>query len=150
MAKNGAGSGAKKRIGRKNHDLAVVPRRTTPVFPGIEYLSCMAIAVGHAFCPVLIRADKEGERGECLWRAGGDCSVSLDKVWARMKLRIRTNGAAGVIPATLKYVTEFISQDPEREYVFLAHLMFGSLRLTCSIMTFLLTASGRSYRMTGC
>jgi L-serine deaminase len=27
----------------------------------------------------------------------------------------RTNGAAGVIPATLKYVTEFISQDPERE-----------------------------------
>ena len=28
-----------------------------------------------------------------------------------------TNGAAGVIPATLKYVTEFISQDPEREQV---------------------------------
>ena len=27
----------------------------------------------------------------------------------------RTNGAAGVIPATLKYVTEFISQDAERE-----------------------------------
>ena len=28
---------------------------------------------------------------------------------------VRTNGAAGVIPSTLKYVTEFISQDPERE-----------------------------------
>ena len=27
----------------------------------------------------------------------------------------RTNGAAGVIPSTLKYVTEFISQDPDRE-----------------------------------
>ena len=26
-----------------------------------------------------------------------------------------TNGAAGVIPSTLKYVTEFVSQDPERE-----------------------------------
>lgn len=35
-----------------------------------------------------------------------------------------TNGAAGVIPATLKYVVEFISQAPERD-----------------IMTFLLTAS---------
>jgi hypothetical protein len=31
------------------------------------------------------------------------------------ELNFRTNGAAGVIPATLKYVTEFISQDPERE-----------------------------------
>lgn len=27
----------------------------------------------------------------------------------------RTNGAAGVIPATLKYVTEFISQNAHRE-----------------------------------
>jgi len=31
------------------------------------------------------------------------------------RLIVSTNGAAGVIPATLKYVTEFISQDPERE-----------------------------------
>jgi L-serine deaminase len=36
---------------------------------------------------------------------------------ASRKLRDRTNGAAGVIPATLKYVTEFISQDREREWV---------------------------------
>jgi len=35
----------KKRIGKRDHDLSVVPRRNTPVFPGIEYLSCMAIAV---------------------------------------------------------------------------------------------------------
>lgn len=42
VAKNGNG---KKRIGRRDHQLSPVPRRTTPVFPGIEYLSCMAIAV---------------------------------------------------------------------------------------------------------
>ena len=35
----------------------------------------------------------------------------------RTTLTDSTNGAAGVIPATLKYVTEFISQDPERECV---------------------------------
>lgn len=35
----------KKRIGRVQHPVGMVPRRTTPVFPGIEYLSCMAIAV---------------------------------------------------------------------------------------------------------
>lgn len=32
-------------IGRHDHPLPPVPLRTTPVFPGIEYLSCMAIAV---------------------------------------------------------------------------------------------------------
>jgi L-serine deaminase len=35
-----------------------------------------------------------------------------------------TNGAAGVIPAVLKYMIEFISEDPERD-----------------VQTFLLTAS---------
>lgn len=40
-----AKNGVKKRIGKRDHELAVVPRRNTPVFPGIEYLSCMAIAV---------------------------------------------------------------------------------------------------------
>jgi len=40
LAKNGG-----KRIGKRDHDLGVIPRRNTPVFPGIEYLSCMAIAV---------------------------------------------------------------------------------------------------------
>jgi hypothetical protein len=39
----------KKRIGKRDHDLSVVPRRNTPVFPGIEYLSCMAIAVSPLF-----------------------------------------------------------------------------------------------------
>lgn len=43
---NGNGStGIAKRLGRKDHALAPVPFRATPVFPGIEYLSCMAIAV---------------------------------------------------------------------------------------------------------
>lgn len=35
----------KDRVGRLDHPVRMVPRRTTPVFPGIEYLSCMAIAV---------------------------------------------------------------------------------------------------------
>lgn len=39
------GKGIAKRVGRADHALQVVPFRTTPVFPGIEYLSCMAIAV---------------------------------------------------------------------------------------------------------
>jgi L-serine deaminase len=34
-----------KGIGKVDHALQPVPLRTTPVFPGIEYLSCMAIAV---------------------------------------------------------------------------------------------------------
>ncbi len=38
--------GLAKRVGRNEHSLPMVPVRTTPVFPGIEYLSCMAIAVG--------------------------------------------------------------------------------------------------------
>lgn len=53
----GEGNGAalvkskQERLGRLDHPVRMVPRRTTPVFPGIEYLSCMAIAVslrGHA------------------------------------------------------------------------------------------------------
>ncbi|KAI9638233.1 serine dehydratase alpha chain-domain-containing protein [Dioszegia hungarica] len=86
--------GIAKRVGRADHPLQVVPFRTTPVFPGIEYLSCMAIAVNEV-------------------NAAGGRVVTAP-----------TNGAAGVIPATLKYVTEFISHSPERD-----------------IMTFLLTAS---------
>ena len=37
--------GIAKRVGRTDHMLPMVPVRITPVFPGIEYLSCMAIAV---------------------------------------------------------------------------------------------------------
>ena len=33
-------------IGRVDHLLGLVPKRSTSVFPDIEYLSCMAIAVG--------------------------------------------------------------------------------------------------------
>ncbi|TXT10642.1 hypothetical protein VHUM_02147 [Vanrija humicola] len=83
-----------KRTGRQGHYLELVPKHTRPVFPGIEYLSCMAIAVNEV-------------------NASGGRVVTAP-----------TNGAAGVIPATLKYVTEFISQNAHRD-----------------IMTFLLTAS---------
>lgn len=40
--------GVAKRVGRSDHVLPMVPVRTTPVFPGIEYLSCMAIAVRYS------------------------------------------------------------------------------------------------------
>ena len=41
----GSERGLTRRVGRTDHDVRLVPPRTTPVFPGIEYLSCMAIAV---------------------------------------------------------------------------------------------------------
>jgi L-serine deaminase len=87
-------AGSQLPIGRADHPLKLVPRHTRPVFPGIEYLSCMAIAVNEV-------------------NASGGRVVTAP-----------TNGAAGVIPATLKYATEFISTDVRRD-----------------TMTFLLTAS---------
>ena len=46
ISKAGEGDrGLAKRVGRNDHELPMVPVRATPVFPGIEYLSCMAIAV---------------------------------------------------------------------------------------------------------
>lgn len=83
-----------ERIGRTDHPLQLVPKHTRPVFPGIEYLSCMAIAVNEV-------------------NASGGRVVTAP-----------TNGAAGVIPATLKYLVEYHSQQPERD-----------------VMTFLLTAA---------
>ncbi|KAK4687235.1 L-serine dehydratase, partial [Tremellales sp. Uapishka_1] len=73
------------RTGSLIHDLKMAPLRTRPVFPGIDYLSCMAIAVNEV-------------------NASGGRVVTAP-----------TNGAAGVIPASLKYVTEFISHDVERD-----------------------------------
>ncbi|KAL5531652.1 hypothetical protein ACEPAG_4529 [Sanghuangporus baumii] len=64
------------------------------LFPAIDFLSCYAIAVNEV-------------------NASGGRIVTSP-----------TNGAAGVIPAVLKYIVEFISDDPEK-----------------SIMTFLLTAA---------
>lgn len=77
--------GRHTRIGRTDHPLELVPRHLRPVFPGIEYLSCMAIAVNEV-------------------NASGGRVVTAP-----------TNGAAGVIPATLKYASEFISADVRRE-----------------------------------
>ncbi|KAG8894721.1 hypothetical protein FRC01_012794, partial [Tulasnella sp. 417] len=64
------------------------------IFPGVDFLSCYAIAVNEV-------------------NAGGGRIVTSP-----------TNGAAGVIPAVLKYIVEFISEDPETD-----------------ITTFLLTAA---------
>ncbi|KAJ7453921.1 L-serine ammonia-lyase [Mycena galericulata] len=64
------------------------------VIPAMDFLSCYAIAVNEVNA------------------AGGRIVTSP------------TNGAAGVIPAVLKYIIEFVSDDPEK-----------------SVLTFLLTAS---------
>ncbi|KAF8920731.1 serine dehydratase alpha chain-domain-containing protein [Mucidula mucida] len=64
------------------------------MIPAVDFLSCYAIAVNEV-------------------NASGGRIVTSP-----------TNGAAGVIPAVLKYIIEFVSDDPEK-----------------SIMTFLLTAS---------
>ncbi|KAG8878551.1 hypothetical protein FRB98_006091 [Tulasnella sp. 332] len=80
-------------IGSFDHDVPPMPSRKT-IFPGIDFLSCYAIAVNEVNA------------------AGGRIVTSP------------TNGASGVIPAVLKYIVEFISEDPETD-----------------IMTFLLTAA---------
>ncbi|GAA5829702.1 hypothetical protein JCM3766R1_001270 [Sporobolomyces carnicolor] len=70
------------------------PPPKRPTFPGLDFLSLYAIAVNET-------------------NAGGGKVVTAP-----------TNGAAGVIPAVLKYLIEFISDDPQRD-----------------IQTFLLTAA---------
>ncbi|BEJ16940.1 hypothetical protein CspHIS471_0603410 [Cutaneotrichosporon sp. HIS471] len=77
--------GPPPRIGRVDHPVEIVPITARPHFPGIEYLSCMAIAVNEV-------------------NASGGRVVTAP-----------TNGAAGVIPSTLKYTLEFISTQPRRD-----------------------------------
>ncbi|KAF8318724.1 L-serine ammonia-lyase [Clavulina sp. PMI_390] len=86
-------SQAPRVMGRFDHPIPPMPSRKA-VFPGVDFLSCYAIAVNEVNA------------------AGGRIVTSP------------TNGASGVIPAVLKYIVEFISDDPERD-----------------IFTFLLTAS---------
>lgn len=50
--------GQKMRVGRWDHDLPLGPVRDSPVFMGIEYLSCMAIAVSR-----VVRYGLKGRRG---------------------------------------------------------------------------------------
>ena len=68
------GKGLAKRVGRNNHELPMVPVRATPVFPGIEYLSCMAIAVSILSFQSNSFEMESGERGKCVWRKSGHCS----------------------------------------------------------------------------
>ncbi|KIK81296.1 hypothetical protein PAXRUDRAFT_35913 [Paxillus rubicundulus Ve08.2h10] len=76
-------------------DHAVLPMPPRrTMIPAVDFLSCYAIAVNEVNA------------------AGGRIVTSP------------TNGAAGVIPAVLKYITEFVSDDPEK-----------------SVKTFLLTAA---------
>ncbi|CUA78101.1 hypothetical protein RSOLAG22IIIB_02718 [Rhizoctonia solani] len=67
-------------------DHAILPMPTRKaVFPAMDFLSCYAIAVNEVNA------------------AGGRIVTSP------------TNGASGVIPAVLKYIVEFISEDPEKD-----------------------------------
>ncbi|KAI2468707.1 serine dehydratase alpha chain-domain-containing protein [Annulohypoxylon bovei var. microspora] len=94
--------GRRSAVGRRGplriHGDVYHPIRPTPprrtTFPAMDYLSVYAIAVNET-------------------NAAGGRIVTAP-----------TNGAAGIIPAVLKYTIEFISDDPERD-----------------ILTFLLTAS---------
>ncbi|KAF9517753.1 hypothetical protein BS47DRAFT_439273 [Hydnum rufescens UP504] len=79
--------------GKLDHPIPPMPTRKAS-FPGIDFLSCYAIAVNEV-------------------NASGGRIVTSP-----------TNGASGVIPAVLKYILEFLSEDPQRD-----------------ISTFLLTAS---------
>lgn len=65
------------RVGRLDHPVRMVPRRTTPVFPGIEYLSCMAIAVSDSLYKARSRLIS-GQRGQCVGRESRHCSVSFN------------------------------------------------------------------------
>jgi hypothetical protein len=65
----------KQRVGRMDHPVRMVPRRTTPVFPGIEYLSCMAIAVSLRSRDCLCNYSCQGERGQCVGWPSRDCPV---------------------------------------------------------------------------
>ncbi|CAE6533457.1 unnamed protein product [Rhizoctonia solani] len=93
----GFGRAATRRPARVvgSFDHAILPMPTRKaVFPAMDFLSCYAIAVNEVNA------------------AGGRIVTSP------------TNGASGVIPAVLKYIVEFISEDPEKD-----------------IATFLLTAA---------
>ena len=80
----GRSGGARMVVGQLDHDLPVVPWKST-VLPGIDFLSCYAIAVNEV-------------------NAAGGRVVTAP-----------TNGASGVIPSVLKWTLEFVSDDPDRD-----------------------------------
>ncbi|KAI0349652.1 L-serine ammonia-lyase [Trametes cingulata] len=97
---NGSGAGRRISASRPTRVIGSLEHPVTPMhprktmIPAMDFLSCYAIAVNEV-------------------NASGGRIVTSP-----------TNGAAGVIPAVLKYIVEFISDDPER-----------------SVVTFLLTAA---------
>ncbi|PIL25042.1 hypothetical protein GSI_12930 [Ganoderma sinense ZZ0214-1] len=97
---SGQGAGRKIAVSRPTRVVGVLDHPVTPVpprktmIPAMDFLSCYAIAVNEV-------------------NASGGRIVTSP-----------TNGAAGVIPAVLKYIVEFVSDDPEK-----------------SVVTFLLTAA---------
>ncbi|KAG8933906.1 hypothetical protein FRC02_010937 [Tulasnella sp. 418] len=94
-----------KAVGSYDHDILPMPTRKT-VFPGVDFLSCYAIAVNEVNA------------------AGGRIVTSP------------TNGASGVIPAVLKYIVEFISEDPEADIATFLYvrLMFDKSPSRCGTL----------------
>ncbi|KAJ2978666.1 hypothetical protein NUW54_g11253 [Trametes sanguinea] len=99
-SESGSGFGRKIVASRPTRVIGTLEHPVTPMpprktmIPAMDFLSCYAIAVNEV-------------------NASGGRIVTSP-----------TNGAAGVIPAVLKYIVEFVSDDPER-----------------SVVTFLLTAA---------
>lgn len=85
-------------MGQFDHPIPPMPTRKA-LFPGVDFLSCYAIAVNEgAFFPRL--------KLRCGWVRR--CAESLDVVNAAGGRIVTspTNGASGVIPAVLKYIVE--------------------------------------------
>lgn len=84
--------------------LLIVPKlKRKTMIPAVDFLSCYAIAVNEV-------------------NASGGRIVTSP-----------TNGAAGVIPAVLKYITEFVSDDPEKavkSFLLTASVCLPSIRAT--------------------
>lgn len=87
-------AGTPRAIGSPRHVLSPIQPRNATIFPAMDFLACYATAVNEV-------------------NASGGRIVTSP-----------TNGAAGIIPAVLKYLVEFISDDQEK-----------------TILTFLLTAA---------
>lgn len=90
--------------GRFDHPIVPIPpRRTT--FPSSDFLSCYAIAVNEVNATggrVVVAPTLGAAGGE--WPDAGPSGTRADIMWGH-----------AVLPSVLKYITEFISEDDERD-----------------------------------
>ena len=84
------------------------------MIPAMDFLSCYAIAVNEV----------NASGGRIVTSPTVCYYLSRPVFLCSLSIRHSQNGAAGIIPAVLKYIIEFVSDDPEK-----------------SVETFLLTAA---------